>query len=75
MLLAGDWSEVGSLDLGEKKVIFPSLICFISKYAYYVQATIRELPQMQRKNVKSLLSSSVCYSFMLFLITVDDTIA
>ena len=42
MLLADGWSEVDSLDLGEKKeVIFPSLVRFISKYAYYGQATIQ----------------------------------
>ena len=42
MLLADGWSEVDSLDFGEKKeVIFPSLVRFISKYAYYGQATIR----------------------------------
>ena len=42
MLLVDGWSEVDSLDLGEKKeVIFLSLVRFISKYAYYGQATIR----------------------------------
>ena len=72
MLLADGWSEVDSLDLGEKKeVIFPSLVRFISKYAYYGQATIRG----QHKNVKSLLSNSARYCVTLFLNTVDDTIA
>ena len=53
MLLAEGRSAVDSLDLEEKKeVIFPSLVRFISKYAYYGQATIRGL----LKNVKSLFA-------------------
>ena len=68
MLLADGWSEVDSLDMREKEeVIFLSLVRFISRYAHYGQATIRGFPQMQRKNVKSLLSNTVRYSVTLLI--------